>query len=148
MLGALAQMERELIVQRVKAGLARAKAEGRHIGRKKTRPSAMIRKVLIRGATFREASHLCQSSQGSISLEAKEMRQEFRSGKIPEHLTINDVKGSPFFASEDRKYFEQITENLIQEQLKIKKDDVPPVSGLKEPVAEMQPVSTIVKHAA
>ena len=66
------------------------------------------------------------------------MRQEFRSGKIPEHLTINDVKNGPFFASEDRKYFEQITENLIQEQLKIKKDDVPPVPSFKGPVAEMQ----------
>ncbi len=134
-LGALAQMERELIVQRVKAGLERAKAEGKQIGRKKTRPSEMIRKVLVRGVTYREAAHLCNTSQGSIALEAKEMRKEFRNGTIPKHLTIDDVKNSSFFAGEEKSIFEKISDNLILEQL----PTLPPIPSPKEPVAEMQP---------
>ena len=129
-------MERELIVQRVKAGLARAKAEGKHIGRKKTRPSEMIRKVLIRGVTYREAAHLCNTSPGSVSLEAKDIRTEFRSGKLPKYLTVEDVRTSTFFAGESRESFNQVAENLTKIELP---PDLPPLPTVKEPVAEMQP---------
>ncbi|MFT6633831.1 MAG: DNA invertase Pin-like site-specific DNA recombinase [Bacteriovoracaceae bacterium] len=135
-LGALAQMEREMIVQRVKAGLARAKANGKHIGRKKTRPSEMIRKVLIRGVTYREAAHLCKTSQGSISLEAREIRTEFRSGKLPKYLTVDDLRTSPFFAGESKEIFNKVAENLAKNQLP---PDLPPLPIMKEPVAEIQP---------
>ena len=135
-LGALGEMERALIVERVKAGLERAKAEGKHIGRKKTRPSEMIRKVLIRGVTYREAAHLCNTSQGSVSLEAKEIREEFRSGKLPKYLTIDDIRSSPFFEKESKESFDKIAENLIKNQLP---PDLPPLPVVKEPVAEMQP---------
>jgi hypothetical protein len=140
-LGALAQMERELIVQRVRAGLARAKAEGRHIGRKKTRPSGMIQKVLVRGVTFREAAHLCNISQGSIALEAKEMRKSFRAGQVPEHLTINDIRHSTFFAGEKQEHLDLVIANSSKEKVL---DNLPPLPTIKEPIAEMQPVSTIV----
>lgn len=135
-LGALGEMERALIVERVKAGLERAKAEGKHIGRKKTRPSEMIRKVLIRGVTYREAAHLCNTSQGSISLEAKEMREEFRAGQLPKYLTIDDIRGSSFFEKESKESFDKVAENLIKNQLP---PDLPPLPTVKEPVAEMQP---------
>jgi hypothetical protein len=135
-LGALGEMERSLIVERVKAGLERAKAEGKHIGRKKTRPSEMIRKVLIRGVTYREAAHICNTSQGSISLEAKEMRKEFRADQLPKYLTIDDIRGSSFFEKESKKSFDKVAENLINNQLP---PDLPPLPVLKEPVAEMQP---------
>ena len=42
-IAAIAQLERELIVERVKNGLRNAKLKGIHIGRKKTRPSELIR---------------------------------------------------------------------------------------------------------
>src|ERR1017187_5690823 len=42
-IAAIAQLERELIVERVKNGLKNARAKGIHIGRKKTRPSDLIR---------------------------------------------------------------------------------------------------------
>lgn len=105
-LGALAQMEREMVVQRVKAGLARAKLRGVHIGRRKTRPSQMIRKVLMRGVTYREAAHLCQTSQGSICLEAKELRGELAKGRVPDHVEVRDLRHSPFFADEPRSVIE------------------------------------------
>jgi len=135
-LGALGEMERSLIVERVKAGLERAKAEGKHIGRKRTRPSEMIRKVLIRGVTYREAAHLCNTSQGSVSLEAKEMREEFRAGQLPKFLTIDDIRNSKFFEKESKESFDKVTENLVKAQLP---PDLPPLPVLKEPVAEMQP---------
>ena len=135
-LGALAQMEREMIVQRVKAGLARAKANGKHIGRKRTRPSEMIRKVLVRSTTYREAAFLCKTSQGSVSLEAKEMREEFRNGKLPKFLTIDDIRTSPFFEKESEETLKKITENLSNIELP---PDLPPLPTLKEPVAEIQP---------
>lgn len=143
-LGALAQMERELIVQRVKAGLARAKAEGKHIGRVKTRPSEMIRKVLIRGTTYREAAHLCKTSQGSVCVEAKEMRKEFREGKLPNFLTLSDVRYSSFFAGESEDALKLIIENASKPEV-----EPPPLPQGMNPVAEMQPVSTVVhKHVA
>ena len=135
-LGALGEMERSLIVERVKAGLERSKAEGKHIGRKRTRPSEMIRKVLIRGVTYREAAHLCNTSQGSVSLEAKEMREEFRAGQLPKFLTIDDIRNSKFFEKESKESFDKVTENLVKAQLP---PDLPPLPVLKEPVAEMQP---------
>jgi DNA invertase Pin-like site-specific DNA recombinase len=45
-LGSVAQLERDLIAERVKNGLANAKAKGIHIGRHKMRDSDLIRKLL------------------------------------------------------------------------------------------------------
>jgi len=45
-LGAVAQLERDLIVERVGNGLLNAKAKGVHIGRVKMRDSDLIRKLL------------------------------------------------------------------------------------------------------
>lgn len=140
-LGALAQMEREMVVQRVKAGLAKAKAEGKHIGRRKTRPSEMIRKVLMRGVTYREASHLCQTSQGSIALEVKDIRKEFNEGKLPKYLTIDDLKHSTFFAGEPKEKINAVIENSYSRK---NDDSLPPPLPFKEPVREVQPIPTVV----
>jgi len=75
-IAAIAQLERELIVERVKNGLRNAKAKGKHIGRKKTRPSELIRALLQGGSTLRECSRIAKTSHGSVSLERKIMRQE------------------------------------------------------------------------
>ncbi len=96
----------------------------------------MIRKILIRGVTYREAAHLCKTSCGSISLEAKEMREEFRNGKLPKYLTIDDVRTSPFFEKESEQKLKKVIENLSNTELP---PDLPPLPTLKEPVAEVQP---------
>ncbi|MEC7276308.1 MAG: recombinase family protein [Bdellovibrionota bacterium] len=75
-LGALSQMERELISQRVRAGLANARAHGKTIGRKKTRPSELIRALLKQKMTFREIARIAGCSHGCISAEKKEMLRE------------------------------------------------------------------------
>lgn len=54
-------MERELIRERCQAGIARAKAEGRHLGRKHTlnqHQRAEARRMLAQGATQRSIARL------------------------------------------------------------------------------------------
>ena len=64
---AIAELERSLIVERVKAGMRRAKLEGRHIGRK---PLDLDRAAIIgdrnRGLSFRRIAKLHQISTGTV----------------------------------------------------------------------------------
>jgi len=64
------------INERVLAGLARVKAEGRVLGRKKTRPSVLIRQLFIKGLSSRESARIANTSTGSISKEILEMKKE------------------------------------------------------------------------
>ena len=77
-IAAISQLERELIVERVKNGLKNARAKGIHIGRIKTRPSELIRALLRSGMSHRGAAKVARCSHGSISLEKKMMVQEER----------------------------------------------------------------------
>ena len=77
-IAAIGQLERELIVERVKNGLKNAKAKGIHIGRLKTRPSDLIRALLNSGMTLRACAKVANCSHGSISLEKKLMKEEAR----------------------------------------------------------------------
>jgi DNA invertase Pin-like site-specific DNA recombinase len=65
--GAVAELERSLIRERVRAGLRRARLEGRHIGR---RPLALdrdgIRRDRARGLSFRELAKLYRVSRTTI----------------------------------------------------------------------------------
>lgn len=75
-LGAVAQLERDLIAERVRNGLANAKAKGIHIGRIKVRDSDLIRKLLLSKMTYREAARIAKCSTGAISAEVKAMKAE------------------------------------------------------------------------
>jgi DNA invertase Pin-like site-specific DNA recombinase len=75
-IAAIAQLERELIVERVKNGLRNARAKGIHIGRVKTRPSDVIRAMLKSGMTLRATAIACKCSHGSVSLEKSIMKRE------------------------------------------------------------------------
>ena len=77
-LAALAQLERDLIAERVRNGLLNARAKGKKIGRAKTRPSELIRALLKTGMTFRKIASTLNISQGSVCLEKKEMQKEIR----------------------------------------------------------------------
>jgi DNA invertase Pin-like site-specific DNA recombinase len=60
-MSALAQMERELIRERCATGIARAKAEGRHLGRKHAlnpHQRAEAKRLLAEGATQRSVARL------------------------------------------------------------------------------------------
>lgn len=75
-LGALAQLERDLIRERVVSGLQRARQAGKHIGRVKTRPSQLIRALRSSGLSLREIARIAKTSHGSVSLELKEWKKE------------------------------------------------------------------------
>ena len=83
-LGAVAQLERDLVAERVRNGLANAKAKGVRIGRLKTRDSYLIRKLRKSGMTFREISVIAKCSTGAVAAEVKQMKKE-------EKIIENDI---------------------------------------------------------
>jgi DNA invertase Pin-like site-specific DNA recombinase len=87
-LGALSQLERELIRERVRAGLATAKLRGKQIGRKKLRDSILIRSLLKNSLSFRKIAVIAKCSHGSISAEKRDMLREEaeRQAKIEEQM--------------------------------------------------------------
>lgn len=71
-LGCLSQLERELIRERVRAGMKNAKAKGVRIGRVRKRNSMLIESLLEAGLSFREIAKISRSSHGSVSAQKKE----------------------------------------------------------------------------
>lgn len=71
-LGALAQLERELIRERVIAGLCLARKNGKIIGRVRKRNSALIESLLEAGMSFRAIAKISGASHGSVSAQKKE----------------------------------------------------------------------------
>ena len=69
MLSAVAEMERDLLVERTQAGLARAKAEGKKLGRRAKLDSTQRQQVLSRlgaGASVSEVARDFQVSRANI----------------------------------------------------------------------------------
>jgi DNA invertase Pin-like site-specific DNA recombinase len=75
-LGAVAQLERDLIAERVRNGLANAKAKGIRIGRLKTRDSDLIRKLRASGMTYRQIATIAKCSSGAVSAELRALKAE------------------------------------------------------------------------
>lgn len=75
-ISAIAALERDLIAERVKNGLANARAKGKLIGRKKLRDSDLIRKLLKAGMTYRAISEVAKCSHGSVHQEKLAMKRE------------------------------------------------------------------------
>jgi DNA invertase Pin-like site-specific DNA recombinase len=75
-LASISQLERDLIAERVKIGLANARAKGKLIGRKKMRDSDLIRKLLKSGVSYRQISLIAKCSHGSVSAERASMKRE------------------------------------------------------------------------
>ncbi len=75
-LGALAQLEREMIIERVRAGMANAKAKGKRIGRVKKRNSILIRSLIEAKLSYREVARIAKCSHGSVHAELVAYRKE------------------------------------------------------------------------
>jgi len=73
-LSAFSQFEREVISERVKVGMANAKAKGKQIGRKKKRNSELIIKLHNEGYSIRKIAQLTQCSKGSVEAELKSLK--------------------------------------------------------------------------
>lgn len=89
-LAAVSQLERELIVERVKNGLRNARAKGKIIGRAKKRDSVLIRKLLDAGLTYRAIAKITKASHGSVHAEVVARRKEIAAQKLLDELENRD----------------------------------------------------------
>jgi DNA invertase Pin-like site-specific DNA recombinase len=117
-IAAISQLERELIVERVKNGLKAARARGKLIGRKKMRNSEMIRALRAKGLTYRAIAELCGCSHGSVHAEllAQKKEEQLKS----EQLLLakeEEKKQLAFFKGQIRNVEEISTQNLPPAQL-------------------------------
>lgn len=78
LLGLFAEFEREMVRERVSAGLARARAQGKRLGRPPTTPArlARVRALLDEGRGVREAARLLRVSAATVSKVRREMLAE------------------------------------------------------------------------
>ncbi len=100
-ISAIATLERDLIAERVRNGLANARAKGNLIGRKKMRDSDLIRKLLKSELTYRAISVIAKCSHGSVHQEKLAVKKEelakqallekekLEAGKVAKELTPN-----------------------------------------------------------
>lgn len=77
-ISALAQLEREMISNRVKNGLINARAKGRQLGRRRTRDDAAISNLAARGLSQREIGRILKVSKTTVmrSLRAAQNPKE------------------------------------------------------------------------
>lgn len=78
-LAAVAALEREILIERVKNGLRNAKAKGKILGRPKTRNDNLILTLLSQGMTYRQISKLANCSHWCI----REVLKKAHSTEIP-----------------------------------------------------------------
>jgi DNA invertase Pin-like site-specific DNA recombinase len=75
-ISAIATLERDLICERVRNGLANARAKGKLIGRKKLRDSDLIRKLLKAGLSYRSVAKIAKCSHGSVHAEVLALKRD------------------------------------------------------------------------
>ncbi|MEN0059372.1 MAG: recombinase family protein [Bdellovibrio sp.] len=80
-LGCLAQLERELLRERVLAGMRNAKAKGVKIGRERKRNDVLIHSLLEAQLSFREIAKIAKCSHGSVSASKKEWLEKKRANE-------------------------------------------------------------------
>jgi len=89
--GAIAELERSLIVERVKAGMRRARLEGRRIGR---RPLDIDRKAVMRerrnGRSLGQIAKTFHISRASVARIIKEEQGAVSKGVSPALLQVNE----------------------------------------------------------
>lgn len=82
-IAAIAQLERSLITERVKAGLRRAKAEGKRLGRPRLRvDERAVARVAAEGLSVREAAKLLGVSPSSYVRLARRRRLQNEGGPL------------------------------------------------------------------
>lgn len=81
-ISAIAALERDLIAERVKNGLANARAKGKLIGRKKMRDSDLIRKLLKADMTYRNIAIIAKCSHGSVHQEKLAMKRDEEAARL------------------------------------------------------------------
>ena len=123
-LGSLAQLERSMIQERVKAGMRNAKMKGKIIGRVRKRNDVLIHSLLEAGLSFREVARIAKCSHGSVSASKKELiakKAKIEQEKIQE-LQIQIKQNSSTETIETMKSM-NVSEDIVKQvQQKIESD--------------------------
>lgn len=98
-LAAVSQLERDLIAERVRAGLANARAKGKIIGRKKQRNSEMIRALRKKGLSYRAIADLCGCSHGAVHAELAAQKKEEQQAKLKSQQEKIETVETPIHSS-------------------------------------------------
>ncbi len=111
-LSSVAQLERDLLRERVANGLKNAKAKGVKLGRPKQRDSKMIRKLRASGLTYEKISEITGASSGAISAEIKIWKKELLEKKqVEEKEFMEEIKKE----YEKNKQVEEIKKRVLVE---------------------------------
>jgi DNA invertase Pin-like site-specific DNA recombinase len=100
MLGALAEFERELILERTQAGIARARALGKKFGAPRTIPESVAREVVTRrarGDSLRQISQQLNVKLGAVrSVLSRESKpRSMPRTPVEEHQSISQPSPGP-----------------------------------------------------
>lgn len=116
-LGAISQLERDILAERVKNGLANAKAKGIKLGRKKTRDSGLIRKLYKSGMTYRQISQASGASNGSIAAEIREYKKELKEKEeLDKTLREREYKSIKDELEKTKAKMESLTQKVPDEE--------------------------------
>lgn len=74
-LASISAFEREIIIQRVRAGLDAAKKRGKVLGRKKSRNSELIQRLYAQGLSYRNIAKAAQCSVSAVQREVSKLPQ-------------------------------------------------------------------------
>lgn len=77
-LGAVAQLEREITVERVRNGLVNARAKGKKLGRPSFVDKDLVRALILQGLKYREIAKLAKCSHWTIHQIIKEVSHASR----------------------------------------------------------------------
>lgn len=133
-LGALAQLEREMICERVRAGMANAKAKGKRIGRVKKRNSILIRSLLEAKLSYREIARIAKCSHGSVHAELVAYKKDIAAS---EKIKMEELKKSFIVPDKSDSPIEELKKmNLTEETVRKVEQDLETFA--KNKVAEVQ----------
>ena len=142
-IAAIAQLERELIVERVRNGLKAARARGVHIGREKKRDSLLIRKLLKAGLTYRNVAAIAKCSHGSVWAEKQSMMKEVAEQKRLKEET--ETRRKEEIARAEAIYGK--TQKLLDEKPKLDQGSLE-VKYSTLPVEDFSPSGTLLPPAS
>lgn len=111
-LGAVAQLERDLIAERVRNGLANARAKGIRIGRVKTRPSELIRTLYKSSLKYKEIARISKCSTGAVGVEVRALKKEMEEAAKVAAITL---EGKQLDEPQGRTYEMPNSDELVLE---------------------------------
>jgi DNA invertase Pin-like site-specific DNA recombinase len=122
LISAIAQLERDLISERVRNGLRAARARGARIGRVRKRNDSLIHSLLDAGLSFRTIAKLAKCSHGSVSAAKKEWLAKKAEQAKPKVFTSDSTQPETLPLADERV-----------EAIDVTPKQLPPPSSLEQP---------------